>query len=62
MVANLEDNEGLSAAMAKGRSAAAGLNLLLRRRAALCLASGIMFVLPWVDTKHQAADWLSRRK
>ena len=60
LIANLEDNETLSAAMAKGRSAAPALNQLLRRRAGLCLATGIGYLLPWVDTKHQAADWLSR--
>ena len=62
VIANLEDNEGLSAAMAKGRSPAVGLNSLLRQRAALCVASDITFCLPWVDTKHQAADCASRRR
>ena len=62
VVANLEDNEGLSAAMAKGRSPAAGLNSLLRQRAALCVAADITFYLPLVDTKHQAADEASRRR
>jgi hypothetical protein len=62
VIANLEDNEGLSAAMAKGRSPAVGLNSLLRQRAAQCVASDITFCLPWVDTKHQAADCASRRR
>ena len=51
LVANLEDNESLSAAMAKGRSAAPALNRLLRRRAGICLATSIGFLLPWVDTQ-----------
>jgi len=56
----LEDNEPWASAAAKGRSPAFCLNRLLRRRLALQLASAISVLLPWVDTLHQPADWLSR--
>ena len=57
----LEDNEALSGAMAKGRSPCGAVNYLLRKIAALSGASGIRPACPWVDTKHQPADALSRR-
>ena len=59
-VACLVDNESWTAAVAKGRSPNFFVNLLLRRRAALLLAANVDLHLPWVDTAHQAADFLSR--
>jgi len=56
----LEDNEAWSGAVAKGRSPAFAVNQLLRRRTALCLATGIEFIQPWIDTARQPADSLSR--
>jgi len=58
----LEDNEPWSAASAKGRSPSVALNFLLRKRTALSCAARIMLSHPWVDTKHQPADELSRLK
>ena len=62
VICNMEDNEPLASASAKGRSSAPRLNYLLRRISALTVASGIKLHLPWVDTAHQAADALSRKK
>ena len=56
----LEDNESLAGAVAKGRSPCRAVNYLLRKLAALSCASGIRPACPWVDTKHQPADALSR--
>ena len=56
----LEDNESLSGATAKGRSPCRAVNYILRKTAALSGASGIRPACPWVDTKHQPADALSR--
>ena len=60
-VACLEDNEPWSSATAKGRSPVFIMNSLLRRLAALQLVADVAMELPWVDTKNQPADWLSRR-
>ena len=62
MLSNLEDNAAVSGAFSKGRSAVWELNVLCRRRAALCLATGIRFLLPWVETARQPADQLSRTR
>ena len=59
-VLSLEDNEAWSAAVAKGRSPRFIINMLLKRRTALCLTAEIDFELPWTDTIRQPADWLSR--
>ena len=56
----LGDNLGWCAASAKGRSPAYGLNQLLRRRAALTIATDIQLLHPWVDTQRMPADSLSR--
>eukprot|EP00959_Pyramimonas_sp_CCMP1952_P110620 2314286-Pyramimonas_sp.AAC.1 len=58
----MEDNEPLASAAAKGRSSAPHLNFLLRKIRTLSVATGIKLYLPWVDTAHQTADELSRRK
>ena len=57
---SLEDNMAVAGAWRKGRSSAFGLNRLMRKRAALCLASGIELVMPWIDTRRMPADQLSR--
>ena len=57
---SLEDNAPVSGAWAKGRSSSVGLNFLLRRRTALALAADLHQYLPWVQTEHMPADWLSR--
>jgi len=56
----LEDNESWSAATAKGRSPNFRVNTLLRRKAALEIATQTEMILPWVDTANQPADYLSR--
>ena len=56
----LEDNEPWSAATSKGRSCARGVNYLLRKRSALLAAGDVHVPLPWIDTKRQPADQLSR--
>ena len=58
----MEDNEPWAAASAKGRSSAPGVNHLLRKRSALITIGGIQLQLPWIDTRRQPADGLSRRK
>jgi hypothetical protein len=62
VVACLEDNEPWAAAVCKGRSPKSTMNRLLRIKAGLGLATDIKLSLPWVDTKHQPADWISRVK
>eukprot|EP00959_Pyramimonas_sp_CCMP1952_P358226 7500866-Pyramimonas_sp.AAC.1 len=61
-VCNMEDNEPLASAAAKGRSPAPHLHYLLRKISALSVATGIKLYIPWVDTAHQTADELSRKK
>ena len=57
---SLEDNMAVAGAWRKGRSSSFGLNRLLKRRAAMTLATGIVRMLPWIDTLRMPADWLSR--
>ena len=59
-VACLEDNEAWASACAKGRSPNFWINSLLRKKTALCLAADMDLHVPWVDTAHQAAYFLSR--
>ena len=61
-VSSMEDNEPLAAAVAKGRSPAPQLNFVLRKIGALSMATGIKLFLPWVETAHQTADALSRKR
>ena len=58
---SLEDNQAVSGSMAKGRSSALALNYLLRRRAALGLATDAQTILPWTESAKMPADDLSRR-
>ena len=44
----------------KGRSSKPGMLLLLRKIAALCLASGIVLHVVWVDSSSNPADLPSR--
>ena len=59
-VTSLMDNESWSGAHCKGRSPAPAVNFLLRRLGSVTLAADILLTLPWVDTKNQPADRLSR--
>ncbi len=59
-VFSLQDNRPTACSMAKGRSPSYALNRLLRRKAALCLATGIRMFLPWVESSRQPADESSR--
>ena len=59
-IINLEDNAAISGSFMKGRSAIWALNFLCRKKAALCLSSGSLLMLPWVETSLQPADCLSR--
>ena len=56
----LEDNQGVSGAVNKGRSPAHELNHLLRQKTAAALASRIKILIPWVETIRQPADKISR--
>ena len=58
----LEDNEPWSAACAKGRSPTFRVNQLLRRKGALEVTTRQRYFLPWVDTRRQPADTLSRKR
>ena len=60
VVVSLQDNMALAGAMQKGRSPTRELNYLLRQRAAGTLSSGTRVILPWVETRLQPADDLSR--
>ena len=57
---NLEDNQPISASFAKGRSPTIGLNCLLRKRAGICAAYNVQFMLPWIETSRMPADEISR--
>ena len=59
-IMSLMDNFPWGAAMAKGRSPSRPLNFLLRKRAALSLASQTYASLPWIDSERQPADRASR--
>jgi hypothetical protein len=59
-VLSLQDNQPTAGAMAKGRSPADALNSILRRKAARCLASQTILLLPWVESAKQPADLDSR--
>ena len=56
----LEDNQGVSGAVNKGRSPAHHLNHLLRQKTAAALASRTKILIPWVETSRQPADQISR--
>ena len=59
-VISMEDNQSWGCSAAKGRSPSIALNFLLRRKCALCVASQIHCILPWVQTSLMPADELSR--
>ena len=59
-IVSLEDNSSVGGAWTKGRSPSPALNFILRRRAAYSLAARLVQWLPWVQTDHMPADWLSR--
>ena len=61
-ICSMGDNEPLAAAVAKGRPYSPQLNYLLRKISALSAATNIRLYLPRVDTAHQSADALSRKK
>jgi hypothetical protein len=56
------DNLGWCAATVKGRSPAWRVDLLLRRRAAILIATEMQCLHPWIDTLKMPADYLSRIK
>ena len=58
---NLEDNMPISGAFAKGRSSTWSINYLCRRKSAYSLAASLHLLLPWIETKLQPADALSRQ-
>ena len=60
-VLSLQDNMPCTCAMTKGRSAKASLNYLIRQRSASILGGQLSLLLPWVQSKLQTADALSRR-
>ena len=60
-IMSLCDNMPWCMATTKGRSPTYRLNVLLRRRSALLLASGIQMPHPWMDTARMPADSFSRR-
>ena len=52
----------ISGSFTKGRSPAPAVNHLARQRSALCIASAIGLVLPWVPSTEQTADDIYRDK
>ena len=56
----LQDNGATAGATEKGRSPAPALNRLLRKKAAQCLAAGMVLHFPWVETLKMPADRASR--
>lgn len=60
VIFSLQDNQPCAGSMTKGRSPSAALNYLLRKKAALCIASLLRLLLPWVESAKQPADLLSR--
>ncbi len=60
-VLSLQDSMPCMCAMAKGRSPTGPLNYLVRRRSASALGGELGVLLPWVQSRLQAADGLSRR-
>ena len=52
----LEDNFPCAASVMKGRSPSPSLIFLLRKKAAHCLASEVVLLLPWVESELQPAD------
>ncbi len=57
---SLQDNQPCAGAMHKGRSPAYTLNTIIRRKSALCLATFVRLVLPWIESSRMPADSLSR--
>ena len=60
-VMSMQDNLPCTCSMTKGRSPKGTLNYLVRKKAANCLGANIALLLPWVQSKLQKADDLSRR-
>ena len=59
-VLSMQDNFPCACCMAKGRSPVVALDFLVRKKAATCIGANIQLILPWVQSKLQAADELSR--
>lgn len=59
---SLQDNQPCAAAFTKGRSSSWPLMFIIRKKAAVCLATGIRLLLPWVESVLMPADGLSRRQ
>jgi len=57
---SLQDNSPTSFSFSKGRSACWGMNFYARKRAASCIAARITLLLPWIESRRQPADSLSR--
>ena len=60
LVFSLQDNAPCSSSMTKGRSPSWALNYVLRRKSAACLVGNFRLLLPWVESKKQPSDALSR--
>ncbi len=60
LVMSLQDNTVTACAHSKGRSSSLPVNYLCRRRAALCLASNIRLIFPWLESALPPADNASR--
>jgi hypothetical protein len=56
----LQDNRPTAGSMRKGRGGSFALNRIIRQKAGICLAAAFRLFMPWVESKLQPADELSR--
>ena len=59
---SLQDNQPCAAAYTKGRSSVWSIMYILRKKSAVCLATSLKLILPWVESGKMPADSLSRRQ
>ena len=59
---SLQDNQPCAAAYTKGRSSVWSIMYILRKKPAVCLATSLKLILPWVESGKMPADSLSRRQ
>jgi len=59
-IISLQDNQPIAGSYMKGRSPAAALNRLCRKKAARLLACGSRLILPWCESRRMPADEASR--
>ena len=57
---NLQDNQPVACSAEKGRSPAFALNRSIRQRVSSMSCAGFRLTMPWIESKKQPADTLSR--